>query len=156
MEYQNPIKVRVNILTRILFSAGFVVAGISLLGLIIQPSLGAAMRTAIIGLIGWGMWSLASSYIEANPEFIAVKVPYGLFKIYWAEVTKIVTDGTLIAFIGSDKRVVISLAFAGARTRELIQTIENQAQQRKLEVKKIMPGETMPVTHHNSREIFWR
>jgi hypothetical protein len=156
MEYQNSIKVRVNIFTRILFSTGFVATGIAFLGLIRKPSLESAITTVIFGLIGWGLWSLASSYIEANPEFIAVKVPYGLFKIYWAEVTKILTNGMLIAFIGNDKHVVISLAFAGARTGELIETIDHQAQKRKLEVKKIMPGETMPVTHHNSREIFWR
>jgi hypothetical protein len=105
--------------------------------------------------IDFVLWRLAGSYIEANTELVRVNVPYGTFAIRWPEITTIIVNGPLIAFTGNDKRVVVSLAFAGAHTNEFIELVKEQANKYKIEIRSLQPGETIPITHQNSRDWNW-
>lgn len=94
------------------------------------------------------VWFLADSFIEVSDEKIMVSVPYGRYQIEWNEITSIETNGRTYAFIGQNKRVVISLTFANRAARQALELINGQCQQRNLE---IINSATVPQTHHNSK-----
>jgi len=94
------------------------------------------------------LWLLASSFIEVNDEKIMVSVPYGRYKMGWSEITSIETNGKMYAFIGQDKRVVISLTLASSVSRQALELINEQSKQRNLEIQNSV---TVPLTHLNSK-----
>ena len=94
------------------------------------------------------LWFLANSFIEVSDEKIMVSVPYGRYQIGWDEITSIKTNGEMYAFIGHGKRVVISLTFASSAARQALELINEQCQQRNLEIQKSV---TVPLTHLNSK-----
>ncbi len=152
MDNENSIIVRVHWLTRVLFSVGLLVMAFTFFSLLMRPTIQLGEELFIELFVDFGLFKLASSYIEANEEYILVNVFYGTYKIKWVDVRNIKTNGSMIAFIGDDNRVVISLSFAGRRKNELIDLIRKQANKCKIEIKRPEPGEIMPITHLNSRE----
>jgi hypothetical protein len=104
--------------------------------------------TLVFVFLGGLLWVLASSYIEMTDQYIFVQVPYGRFKINWNEVTRIETNGTYYAFIGSDKRIVIALSLMSSAQKQMHKLMNLQATERNIEIK--LSG-TIPLTQKNSR-----
>ena len=94
------------------------------------------------------LWFLASSFIEVSNEKVMVSVPYGRYQIGWGEITSIETNGKMYAFIGQDKRVVISLTLASSASRQALELINEQCKQKNLEIQNSV---TVPLTHLNSK-----
>ena len=93
-------------------------------------------------------WANALSTIQITDESVTVTVFYGRFRIYWNEVEKIVLSRPLIALIGNDKRVVLSLAFAGKNGKKLLEYFEQQIERRKITFEQ---NARFPITHQNAR-----
>jgi hypothetical protein len=144
--------VRVHWITRVLFSVGLVLIAFTIYEMFNHPDRQTAIRLGIEIIVDFGLYKLAGSYIKVNHEYVAVSVPYGIFKIYWPEIKKIRTSGPFIGFFGDDKRVIISLTFANKHALELIEIVKTQAQKHKIEIAALQAGERMPTTHLNSRE----
>jgi len=144
--------VRVHWITRVLFSIGLIFIAYTIYEILNHPDQQTILRLGIEVIVDFGLYKLASSYIKVNDEYVAVSVPYGTFKIYWSEITKIQMSGLFIGFFGDNKRVIISLAFANKRSKELLKIIVNQAQKHKSRIESLRIGERMPMTHLNSRE----
>jgi hypothetical protein len=93
-------------------------------------------------------WANALSTIQITNESATVTVFYGRFRIYWDEVEKIVLSKPLIALVGNDKRVVLSLAFAGRNGRKMLEYFEQEIERRKITFEQNAP---FPITHENAR-----
>jgi hypothetical protein len=104
-----------------------------------------AILFACLGLFGW---ILTSSAIRVTEESVTVTVFYGHFRIRWDEVERICVNGPLIAFTGSDKRVVVSLKQAGRERHRLLDYIRYQVERRRLSCE---TGASFPITHLNAR-----
>ncbi len=119
-----------------------------------KPSLDLAFFFLFAGFICWLLWGLFGASIEANSEFIRVKAINGRYKIFWQEVTVIRTDGSFMGFIGNDRRLVISLHNQNqeAGMFQLLQLIDEQARRRNIPIEKLTLGQSMPLTHENTRE----
>lgn len=94
-------------------------------------------------------WANALSTIQITDESVTVTVFYGRFRIYWNEVEKIVLNSPLIALIGNEKRVVLSLAFAGRNGKRLLEHFSQQIESRKIAFEQ--NGYPFPITHQNAR-----
>ena len=94
------------------------------------------------------LWFLANSFIEVSNEKVMVSVPHGRYQIKWSEINSIETNGQMYAFTGQDKRVVISLTLASSASRQALELINEQCEQRKLEIQKSF---SIPRTHLNSK-----
>jgi hypothetical protein len=152
MNVDDAVIIRVHWATRVLFSAGLLGIALTFAELLLHSSFLQMDILLVEVCVDFGLWKLATSYIEANREYIRVNVFYGTFAIRWTEVTTIITQGAFIAFVGYDKRVVVSLAFAGAGTQKFLKLIQEQADAHRIEIKQLKPSEIMPLTHQNSRE----
>jgi hypothetical protein len=93
-------------------------------------------------------WANALSTIQITDESVTVTVFYGRFRISWNEIEKIVLNRPLIALIGNDKRVVLSLAFAGKNGQKMLDYFEQQIERRKIVFEQNAP---FPITHQNAR-----
>jgi hypothetical protein len=113
-----------------------------------SDALAVAIFFACLCLLGW---ILTGSNIQVTEESVTVTVFYGRFRIHWNEVERICVNSPLIAFVGRDKRVVISLQQAGSEKRRLLEYIGYQVEQRHLPYETGVP---FPITHLNSR--VWR
>ena len=149
---ETSIIVRVNWVTRFMFSIGLLFAGFTIFEFIIHPAKELLIVLLAEVTIDFGLYKLASSYIKINSDYVLVNVPYGTFKIKWIEVRQIKVSSPLIGFFGDDKRVIISLAFGNRKAGELLNIMYRQAEKYKIEISPLKQGETLPITHLNSRE----
>jgi hypothetical protein len=96
----------------------------------------------------------AFSTIQINENQVTVNVFYGRFRIYWKDIDLILINGPMIALLnsGTGKRLVISLAFAGKNSKDLLQFFDQQAEQRGIRYEK--ENINFPITHQNVR--VWR
>ena len=102
----------------------------------------------LFALGGIILWLLANSFIEMSNEKVLVSVPYGRYQIRWDEVNLIETNEQLYAFIGKDKRLVISLTFANKSSRDALELLEIQCKERNIEIKKSL---SVSRTHLNTK-----
>jgi hypothetical protein len=77
---------------------------------------------------------------------------YGRFRINWSEVERIVLNAPFIALMGNDKRIVLSLAFAGRNSDKLLEFFNNQIEARKIIFEQNVTP--FPLNHQNAR--VWR
>jgi hypothetical protein len=133
---------------QVFFGLGFtIIAVISLVSLFRGSGDNLLYFILAIGLAYIG-WANAFSTIQVSPEGVIVSVMYGRFGILWDEVQIIAQSGKMVALIGAEKRVVLSLAFAGQSALRLMAILEDQAAERKLPIKKDWD---FPFTHRNAR-----
>jgi hypothetical protein len=94
----------------------------------------------------------ALSTIKITDESVTVTVFYGRFRICWNEVEKILWNGSLIALIGNDKRIVLSMEYAGRNAPKMMEYFKQQIAERKIsfEQKRFL----FPIIHRNAR--VWR
>jgi len=106
----------------------------------------------LFGAFAYFGWANALSKIEITNNDVTVSVFYGRFRIAWDEVRSIVINSPFIGLIGNEKRVVLSLAFAGKYKEKMIEFLNQQAQKRNIKIDR--DGEPFPITHQNAR-VWW-
>ena len=98
-------------------------------------------------LLGFLLFVLTRSSIFIDEKKVLVTVPYGHFRIGWDEVTTIKTCGPYISLESDQKRVVLSLAFAGKNANAMIAFFNHQAEKRAIQV---FVDVDFPLTHKNT------
>jgi hypothetical protein len=93
-------------------------------------------------------WANALSTIHITDKSVTVAVFYGRFRIYWNEVRKIIREGSLVALISDDKRVVLSAQLMDQNAAKMFEYFDQQVNERKIEY---TTAEKVPLTHRNSR-----
>jgi len=78
-----------------------------------------------------------------------VNVFYGRFRIQWSEVIKIVLNAPFIALLGNEKRIVLSLAFAGKNSEKMLEFFNQQIESRNIIFEQNVTP--FPITHQNAR-----
>jgi hypothetical protein len=113
---------------------------------------GSIIASLFFAFLAYMGWANALSTIQITDKSVTVTVFYGRFRIKWSEVEEIVLNSPLIALIGNDKRVVLSLAFAGRSGQKMLEYFGKQIQARKI----LFEENTypFPITHQNAR--VWR
>jgi hypothetical protein len=106
----------------------------------------------IFGCLAYIGWANAFSTVQITEKLILVNVFYGRFGIKWNEVEKIAIKTPYIALIGKDKRLVLSLAFAGKNKDKMIEYIDYQTEQRNIKIE--TADAVFPLTHKNAR-VWW-
>ena len=119
---------------------------------IFQGSTNLAIAFVIFSVLAYFGWANALSTIKINDQAVTVSVFYGRFRIAWDEVRTIALKSPFIALIGNEKRVVLSLAFAGKNKERMLEILNEQAQQRN--VKFESESTSFPLTHQNAR-VLW-
>jgi hypothetical protein len=104
----------------------------------------------VLLLLGGGVFLLmeSRSYIQVDADAVKVKVTRGTFRIPWAEVTTIRVRGSVYAFEGNDKRLVVTFLLAGSGKGDVISLIRKIAEQRAISV---VENAKPPLTQWNTR-----
>ncbi len=132
---------------QILFALPFTILSISTLFSFFkgEESLFMFFLFALFAYLGWAN---ALSTIQITDESVTVTVFYGRFRILWNEVEKIVLNSPLIALMGNDKRVVLSLAFAGKSGNKMLEFFNQKIERQNIVFEQNSP---FPITHQNAR-----
>jgi hypothetical protein len=75
----------------------------------------------LFGAFAYFGWANALSTIQITDKDVTVSVFYGRFRIFWNEVETIAMNNPFIGLIGNEKRVVVSLAFAGKNKERMLE-----------------------------------
>jgi hypothetical protein len=97
-------------------------------------------------------WANALSTIQVTDDSVTVTVLYGRFRVYWNEVEEIVLNNPLVALVGNNKRVVLSLALMDKNKEKLLEFFGQQIKQENILFEEnVIP---FPITHQNAR-VWW-
>ncbi len=155
MEKQYKLIIRVSWwmqLIQIIFALPFTLVSIYMLYSIIRGSTGLLFVCILFGCFAYFGWANALSTIQITDENVTVSVFYGRFRIIWDEVENIAMNNPFVALMGNNKRVVISLAFAGKNREKVLELFNQQSEQRNISFEK--ESEPFPITHQNAR-VWW-
>ncbi len=131
----------------------FLLKGLYLLGIVFGGSLavlnrlvGGAVSLSLVfaGFAVLSVWAFLLSFttVEANGEVLIVNTPHGMYRIGWNEIGRIETDGAIMAFLGENKCLPISLRMLGKGKWELLDFVAYQIRKRDIEVKSLSPRST--------------
>src|SRR5512138_3274240 len=95
---------------QIIFALPFTIAAVFILSSPLRGSDVSWPAFFLCVFLAYVGWANAFSTIEVTEESVTVSVLYGRFRIHWSEVEKIVINDFLVALLGKDKRIVLSLA----------------------------------------------
>jgi len=136
---------------QILFAIPFTIGAIYSLVLISRGTSICLVAFFICVFLAYLGFANAFSTIKITDESVVVTVFYGRFCIGWKEVNTIAQNNPFIALIGNDKRVVISLAFAGKDSNKMLEFFNQQAETYNIIFEE---NASFPITHQNAR--VWR
>jgi hypothetical protein len=149
MQDSRPIIIKTHWIMKVVAALGIIMfGGFAIIGLLNHEEISIVGMSFLFALGGIILWLLANSFIEMSNEKILVSVPYGRYQIRWDEINLIETNEKLYAFIGEDKRLVISLTFANKSSRDALELLEIQCKERNVEIKKSL---SVPRTHLNTK-----
>ncbi len=114
---------------------------------VFEGSIGNLFLLMVLVALAYIFGANALSTIQITDESVTVNVFYGRFRIYWAEIIKIMVNSPLMALIGNDKRVVLSLDFAGRNAGRMLEIFDQQIKTRGI----LLEQGTFPITHQNAR-----
>ena len=137
---------------QILFALPFTVGSFFMLISVFKGSVDTLIAFFLFAFFAYLGWANAFSTIQITDENVTVTVFYGRFRIRWDEVEKIIQNTAFIALLGNDKRVVLSLAFAGKNSDKVIQFLNQQIELRKILFEQDV--KPFPLKHQNAR--IWR
>jgi hypothetical protein len=151
---ENPYKLTLYVtwwmqIIQIIFALPFTIAAVFFLMASIRGSGQYWFLIIICILFAYMGWANAFSTIQITEESVTVNVLYGRFRILWSEVNRIVINAPLLALMGTDKRIVLSLAFAGMKSEELLRFFHQQCTVRNIVFEQ--SDSSFPITHHNAR-----
>ncbi len=133
---------------QILFALPFTIGSIFILLAIVQGSVKSIIVFILFGFLAFLGWANALSTIQITEKSVTVTVFHGRYRINWDEVQKIIRQGSLIALIGNDKRVVLALQLMDKNKNKVFEYFSQQIEERKIE---FTTTEQVPLTQHNAR-----
>ena len=149
MNNTTSIRVQTHWIMRVIAALGFVLfGGLAIINILNKPDVGTIGAMLLFVAVSVYLLILAGSFIELTSERVEVAVPNGRYQIRWGEVTSITTNGQAYAFVGKDKRLVISLSLAskaGQRAREFM---KEECARRGIEISQSV---AVPLTHENTK-----
>lgn len=125
-----------------------VVVGAIAIYTVLQADYQTAIILGIFILFGCLLLLLSRSKIEADAERVVIHTPNGRYGMDWQEVEIIRFNGPNLALEGNDKRLVISLSYAGRSSKKFLELLDQQSMNRLIPI--IRPGTFAP-THQNTR-----
>ena len=134
--------------TQVFFALLCAIGAYFSIGLILRGVYGFSIIFILLVIFVYIGLANAFSTIKITNERVTVTVFYGRFRIYWDEVTKVIFKPHLIALVGNDKRVVLSLAFAGKQRKKMLDYVNIQIEANNIQFEE---NESFPITHKNAR-----
>ena len=134
---------------QIIFALPFTVFAILLIPSFFKTPLASLFLFVICVSLAYLGWANALSTIQITNESVTVNVFYGRFRIQWSEVIKIVLNAPFIALLGNEKRIVLSLAFAGKNSEKMLEFFNQQIESRNIIFEQNVTP--FPITHQNAR-----
>lgn len=134
---------------QIIFALPFTVFAILLIPSFFKTPLTSLFLFVICVSLAYLGWANALSTIQITNESVTVNVFYGRFRIQWSEVIKIVLNAPFIALLGNEKRIVLSLAFAGKNSEKMLEFFNQQIESRNIIFEQNVTP--FPITHQNAR-----
>lgn len=134
---------------QIIFALPFTVFAILLIPSFFKTPFTSLFLFIICTSLAYLGWANALSTIQITSESVTVNVFYGRFRIQWNEVNKIVLNTPFIALLGNEKRIVLSLAFAGKNSEKMLEFFNQQIESRNIVFEQNVTP--FPITHQNAR-----
>ena len=134
---------------QIIFALPFTVFAILLIPSFFKTPFASLFLFVICVSLTYLGWANALSTIQITNESVTVNVFYGRFRIQWSEVIKIVLNAPFIALLGNEKRIVLSLAFAGKNSEKMLEFFNQQIESRNIIFEQNVTP--FPITHQNAR-----